>query len=219
MVESAGSREAVAAIQHDLDGKWEKVQEKWQELLVAYPEPEIITDEAGDVIEDEEEIQEVRGKYSIRLTYLDAAENAQNRLEAAIRSKYTEFNIAERAGRVNADQERDRAYDLGSLTTYESSLEYWTDAKARLHPLINKLKISLDAAEVTSNLATAKKFKRWAVEIEDLRAMMDTMALDMIKAVPAEPRLPKRGRPRKKLQSRLSTEDMSLGCRTTTIPA
>ena len=74
---------------------------------------------------------------------------------------------------------------MGNLNTYESSLEYWTDVKDRLHPLINKLKISLDVAEVTSNLATAKKFRRWVEEIEDMRAAMDNMSLEMIKAVPA----------------------------------
>ena len=90
----------MAAIQRDLDAKWDQVREKWQELLLAYPEPEVIRNEAGDEIEDEEQIQEIRGKYSIRLTYLDAAENAQHLLEAAIRHRYAEFDRAERAGEL-----------------------------------------------------------------------------------------------------------------------
>ena len=96
---------------------------------------------------------------------MDAAETAQHLMETAIRHRYAEFDRAERVGRGNADQERVRAFDLANLNTYESSLEYWTDVKDRLHPLINKLKISLDVAEVTSNLATAKKFDRWVEEI------------------------------------------------------
>ena len=61
-VAEAGTREAVAALRGDLDGKWEKIQEKWQELLLVYPEPETITDETGNVIEDEDKCKKLGGR-------------------------------------------------------------------------------------------------------------------------------------------------------------
>ena len=185
-VEAAATREEVVAIQRDLESKWDQVREKWQELLIAYPEPEVIRDDAGDeIVDDEARIQEIRGKYSIRTTYMDAAEDAQHIMETAIRHRYAEFDRAQRASRGQAEQERVRAFDLANENTYESSLELWTDIKGRLHPLIDKLKISVDVAEVSSNLAKAKKFDRWVEEIRDMRAAMDNMSLEMIKAVPA----------------------------------
>ena len=109
----------------------------------------------------------------------------QHIMETAIRHRYAEFDRAQRASRGEAEQDRVRAFDLANLNTYESSLELWTDIKDRLHPLIDKLKISVDVAEVSSNLAKAKKFDRWVEEIGDMRAAMDNMSLEMIKAVPA----------------------------------
>ena len=185
-VETAATREEVVAIQRDLESQWDQVREKWQELLIAYPEPEVIRDDAGEeIVDDEARILEIRGKYSIRTTYMDAAEDAQYIMQTAIRHRYAEFDTAGRASRGQAEQDRVRAFDLANENTYESSLELWTDIRGRLHPLIHKLKMSVDVAEVSSNLAKAKKFDRWVEEIAEMRAAMNRMSLEMIKAVPA----------------------------------
>ena len=147
-------------------------------------------------------MQEVRGTYSIRLTYLEAAEIAQERLESSIRSRITEFDIAARTGRTDADQERTRALDLSNLTSYETALANWTADKVRIQPLINKLKISLEAAEITSDLAKAKKFRRWAEEIEKIKVRMERETMEMIRFNPAQAETAKNRHVAEKIQNR-----------------
>ena len=185
-VETADTREALSALEDDLDGRWDKILDKWQVLLETYPDPGQVLDDNGEEIQDEQQVQEVRGLYSAREQYMEGAEVAQNRLEAAIRSKLTQINLAARGGREDADQMRARAEDLSSNVMYETALSHWMVAKGRIYPKIDKLRIALELAEVSPDLAKAKKFERWAEDIDRLRVQMDSLTSDMIKLVPEE---------------------------------
>ena len=141
-VEDANSREAASLLQEALDVRWEKILEKWQELVETYPEEEVVRDDQGDEEADPDQVElEMRGKYRIRMEYLKQAEAAQNRLETAIRAKITVFNIAARARTRDEDQERENAHALGNNAAYKTALEYWTDAQNRIHHLITRLKV------------------------------------------------------------------------------
>ena len=122
-VEDANSREAASALQDALDVRWEKIQEKWEELVETYPEEEVVRDDQGDEVVDPDQAELERGKYRIRMEYLNTAEAAQNRLETAIRAKITAFNIAARARTRDADQERENAHALGNNAAYKTALE------------------------------------------------------------------------------------------------
>ena len=184
--EAAVSREALAELQTSLERKWDKFQEKWQEFLRTYPEPERHLDAAGNEIEDEAQLEEVRGAFTIRTTYLINAEVAQNQLESVIRAKYTEITIAAKPGGVEAERHRVRAAETISSTSYEVAKAKWREEQAKVQPMIDKLKAELEVAPVTQDLAKAKKFKRYAVDIEKAKDQMDRLTDQMQKLNPAQ---------------------------------